>query len=438
MLVVASQPGAVPVFRAIGPRALDDLLRRVPFDRAQREAVLATAAVLPFRVNPYVVSELIDWQAVPDDPIFQLTFPQPDMLPPEDLGPVLHYMRQNSADQLRAAARAVRRRLNPHPAGQADLNVPLLDGTPLPGLQHKYGETVLFFPSHGQTCHAYCSYCFRWPQFVGDPELKISGEVSQLTKYVRTHPEITDVLITGGDPLIMSTDNLARCIEPLLAPDLAHITSIRIGTKALCYWPHRFTRASDSGALSMLFERVAKANRQLAIMAHVSHPRELSTKAAVQAVARIRETGAVVRTQAPLIRKVNDSPGIWADIWRTTVNLGGIPYYMFVERDTGPQDYFKVPLIRSWKIFREAYASLSGLARTVRGPSMSATPGKVCVDGVAELGGRQVIVLHYIQARDPSRVGRPFFAKYDPAAAWLTDLTPAGPADEPLFANAAA
>jgi hypothetical protein len=105
--------------------------------------------------------------------------------------------------------------------------------------------------------------------------------------------------------------------------------------------------------------------------------------------------------------------------------MGMVPYYMFVERDTGPQGYFAVPLARAAEVFRDAYSSVSGLCRTVRGPSMSATPGKVCVDGVAEIAGQKVFVLHMIQARDPSLVGRPFFARFDPQAVWLTDLQPA-------------
>src|SRR6201987_3502307 len=98
---------------------------------------------------------------------------------------------------------------------------------------------------------------------------------------------------------------------------------------------------------------------------------------------------------------------------------------MFVERDTGPQDYFAVPLARAYEIFRDAYPGVSGLGRTVRGPSMSATPGTVCVDGVTEVAGLKVFVLRMIQARDPLLVGTPFFARFDPAATWLTDLEPA-------------
>jgi hypothetical protein len=160
-------------------------------------------------------------------------------------------------------------------------------------------------------------------------------------------------------------------------------------------------------------------------MAHYSHPRELEPAAAIRAIRRIRDTGAVIRTQAPLIRSVNDDAATWSSMWRAQVRAGMVPYYMFVERDTGPQDYFAVPLARAHEIFRDAYASVSGLCRSVRGPSMSATPGKVCVDGIAEVAGQRVFVLRMLQARDPALVGRPFFAHFDPRAVWLTDLEPA-------------
>jgi hypothetical protein len=159
-------------------------------------------------------------------------------------------------------------------------------------------------------------------------------------------------------------------------------------------------------------------------MAHYSHPRELESAIAAEAIRRVSDTGAVIRTQAPLIRSVNDDAATWRSMWRAQVRAGMVPYYMFVERDTGPQDYFAVPLVHAHEIFRDAYAGVSGLCRSVRGPSMSATPGKVCVDGVADVAGTRVFVLRMLQARDPALVGRPFFAHFDPCATWLTDLRP--------------
>jgi L-lysine 2,3-aminomutase len=261
-------------------------------------------------------------------------------------------------------------------------------------------------------------------------------EADQLAGYLRVHPEVTSVLFTGGDPMVMKTKVLRRYLEPLLAPEFDHLVSIRIGTKAIAWWPQRFTTDDDADDLMHLFAQLPAAGRHLAVMAHTSHPRELSTETAQQAIARIRGTGAVIRCQAPLIRHVNDDANVWSEMWRRQVLLGCIPYYMFVERNTGPKDYFKVPLARALEVFSKACRRVSGLARTVRGPSMSATPGKVLIDGVAEIQGEQVFVLKFLQGREPSWVNRPFFARYDAEAAWIDELEPAFGETEWWFAPA--
>ena len=400
----------------------------------ERTCMKAVAAVLPFRVNNYVVEDLIDWSDIPSDPMYQLTFPQPGMLSTADFARVLGLVRRGSPEEIKSAARQIQYTLNPHPAGQLALNVPSVDGKPIPGLQHKYRETVLFFPAAGQTCHAYCTYCFRWAQFVGIDELKFAcRETDALVAYLRAHPEVTSVLFTGGDPLVMKASVLRRYLEPLLDPALEHVASIRIGTKAPAYWPYRFVTDPDARDLLTLFEEVRNSGRHLALMAHYSHPRELEPPIAHEALRHIQDSGATVRCQAPLIRHVNDCADTWAEMWRRQVRLGAVPYYMFVERDTGPKNYFGVPLARAAEIFHEAYRQVSGLGRTVRGPSMSATPGKVLVSGVTTIGCEKVFVLKFLQARDPEWVGRPFFAKFDPDAVWLDDLVPAFGQEEFFF-----
>ena len=433
---VPDSPLAGRRFRAYTAKHLDALIARAGLDAGQRLAVQAVATVLPFRTNAYVIDELIDWAAAPADPIYRLVFPQADMLPEADVRRIAGLLASGAPDEaVRAEAHQVRMRLNPHPAGQLALNIPDLADGPVPGIQHKYPETVLVFPKQGQTCHAYCTYCFRWAQFVDEPNLKIAtADVDRVIAYLRTHQEVTSVLITGGDPMIMGAPVLRRYIEPLLDARLDHIESIRIGTKSLAYWPQRFLSDPDADDTLRLFEEVTESGRTLAFMAHFSHPRELEPEMVAAAVRRIRSTGAVIRTQAPLIRSINDDPVTWSGMWRSQARMGMIPYYMFVERDTGPQDYFAVPLARACEVFGAAYRSVSGLCRTVRGPSMSATPGKVCVDGVVEVAGEKVFALHLIQARDPELVGKPFFARFDPAAVWLSDLEPAFAARFPFEA----
>jgi KamA family protein len=304
----------------------------------------------------------------------------------------------------------IRMKLNPNPAGQ-EKNIPMVDGIKLHGMQHKYRETVLFFPSQGQTCHAYCTFCFRWPQFSGMNELKFAmKEADLLHRYLLKHPKVTDVLFTGGDPLTAKASIMAAYIEPLLTKEFDHIKNIRIGTKTLSYWPYRFLTDKDADDLLMLFEKVQKAGKHLAFQAHFNHPAELSTDVVKQAIERIRNTGAQIRTQSPLLRHINDDPKIWANMWKEQVRLGLIPYYMFVARDTGSKEFFDVPLEKAWDIFRKAYRSVSGVSRTVRGPSMSAGPGKVQVLGVTEVHGEKVFVLRFIQCRNPKLIDIPFFA----------------------------
>ncbi|CAL8479605.1 lysine 2,3-aminomutase [Caballeronia sp. S22] len=396
---------------------------RVP--QEVKDALSSVSKVLPFRTNEYVLRELIDWDRVPDDPVFRLTFPHPDMLPPEDYRRLRQLLSSPSSEAAAAQFIAMlRHRMNPHPAGQMTHNVPTLDGRPLPGLQHKYKETVLFFPAAGQTCHAYCTFCFRWPQFIGSEDMKFNArESAELSQYLARHPEVTDVLITGGDPMVMNAESLAGYIEPLLS--IPHLQNIRIGTKSVSYWPQRFVTDKDSDAVLSLFERIVGHGKNLSIMAHYNHPAELRPEIAQRAVKRITGTGATVRIQSPIVRHINDSPEAWQELWTTGVRLGAIPYYMFVERDTGPQRYFELPLVETYEIFKAAYQGVSGLSRTVRGPSMSTLYGKVLIDGVTTIASEKVFVLQFLQARDPDCVRKPFFAKFDPAAVWFDDLQPA-------------
>ena len=420
-------PTEAPRFRVFNEQHLDRIPQLQRLSADHRFQMQVVASVLPFRVNPYVIEELIDWDHVPDDPMFQLTFPQPGMLDPADFDTIADLLRKGAARaEVKAAADAVRLRLNPHPAEQQQLNVPIVAGQGMPGMQHKYRETVLFFPSQGQTCHAYCTFCFRWAQFVGIQDLRFtSHDAAQLHAYLAAQPHVSDLLMTGGDPMVMKTHHLAEYLRPLLRPEFDHVQTIRIGTKALTYWPFRFTSDADADDLLRLLEDLVAAGKHVALMAHFNHWRELKPRQVREAVRRVLETGAVIRGQGPLLAHINDDATVWSRLWRTQVKLGVIPYYMFVERDTGARRYFEVPLAQAAEIYRRAISRVSGLARTARGPSMSAGPGKVEVQGVAQVGGEEVFVLRFIQGRNPDWVQRPFFAAFDPKATWLDHLKPA-------------
>lgn len=413
--------------------------RKTPYfgnlDKHFQHSIEVVSKVLPFRVNEYVLDNLINWDDVPNDPIFQLVFPQKGMLNQGDYELMSNLVKKNASQaKIIEAVHQIHLRMNPHPAGQATHNVPTLFGKQLHGMQHKYEETMLFFPRQARSCHAYCTFCFRWPLLSENTQHQFDNpQIDMMQAYLKEHPEITDILFTGGDPMVMGAKVLRRHLEALLDPELEHVQSIRIGTKSLAYWPHRFVNDRDADDIIRLFDEVIAAGKHITIMAHTSHPVELSTDVVKQAVRRIRSTGANIRMQSPITHRINDNADAWRGLWKDGVKLGMIPYYMFVERDTGPKHYFEVPLVKCLEIFQTAYRDVSGLARTVRGPSMSAFFGKVLVVDVIEMGGEKVFALEYIQARDPQMVGNLFFARFDERATWFSDLKPLRVEDSEFF-----
>jgi L-lysine 2,3-aminomutase len=276
------------------------------------QEVRVISQLLPFKINQFAADHLIDWKNAPKDPMYRLLVPHRDMLSKEDFFDIEQAL--DNKVQLNATVSRLRAKLNPHPGNQLNLNVPANQT----GLQHKYQETVLVFPKQSQTCHSYCSYCFRWAQFVGDKTLKMAVDSPEsMVSYLKQHPKVTDVLFTGGDPLVMKTEKLQAYIEPLLLPEFDHIKNIRIGTKAVAFNPYRITYGYEADTLLRLSEKIIAKRKHLAYMLHYSHPRELEHSLSKVAIKRLLMTGAQLRSQAPILHHINDSAQIWADMWKT-------------------------------------------------------------------------------------------------------------------------
>ncbi|MGN7126755.1 KamA family radical SAM protein [Methylorubrum thiocyanatum] len=389
------------------------------------EGIRLAAMVFPFKVNDYSLDNLIDWTRIPDDPMFRLLFPHPDMLGEENLAALSRLTKSGaSRDLISKEVLTIRNRLNPHSSNQT-ANIPTFNDQKLDGIQHKYEQTALFFPKQGQTCHSYCTFCFRWPQFVASDAIKFgSDDADTLHCYLREHQNLTDLLITGGDPMVMNARRLRAYLEPLMGSDFRHVSTIRFGTKALTYWPYRFLSEADSDDLLALIRDLSEAGKHVAIMAHVNHWREMVPEPFQQAVHRLQQAGATIRSQSPLVGHVNADSGTWQRLWTDQVRQNIIPYYMFMERDTGANHYFGVPISRALSIYQEATSHLSGLAKTARGPVMSAGPGKIHVLGTMEHNGKKHFVLTFLQARRTEWLGKPFLAAYSETAQWLDQLLP--------------
>lgn len=384
--------------------------------------------ILPFKVNNYILDELIDWNNKETDPMFNLYFFNKHMLHSEQLDLLQNsYYNTKTIEAKNEIIKQIRSELNPHPAKQMTANVPILNNKRIKGLQHKYKETCLIFPKSGQTCHSYCTFCFRWAQFIGDDDQKFYTDSSGLhIEYIKKNKEITDLLFTGGDPMIMSVPKLKEIVSPFLSNEFEHIKNIRIGTKSIVNFPYKYVNDKETSELLSFFDDIIKTGKHLSIMAHINHWIEMESNAFKIAIKNIRNTGAEIRTQSPILNNINDNSDIWIKMWQQQVKLGLIPYYMFIERETGAEKYFNIPLFKAFNIFKDAYKQVSGLCKTVKGPSMSAIPGKVVIDGVIKIEGKKYFVLNFLQARNPDWIKQPFLAEYDETSTWLFQLNPYG------------
>lgn len=299
------------------------------------------------------------------------------------------------------------------------------DNTRVLGLQHKYRATAVILSNN--MCAAYCRYCFRKRLF--DRDGTSGGEtirdLEPALEYIRQHTEINNVLITGGDPLVMASLRLDRLLSALRS--IEHVRIIRIGSKVPVFLPARIT--SDPGLLDVL-SRHSRGDRRLYIVTHVDHPRELTAEA-LQAIERLTEAGVVLVNQAVLLRRVNDNPETLRDLFSRLAEVGVAPYYLFQCRPVTGSLHSRVPLARGYAIVEAAKRGCSGLAKRLR-YAMSHYSGKLEIVGVEGEALQRRIYLKYHQARDPRDEGR-FFSRPLPAdAAWFDEL----PARE--FALAAA
>lgn len=301
------------------------------------------------------------------------------------------------------------------------------DNTRVPGLQHKYRATALILSN--DMCAAYCRYCFRKRLFdrsqpSGSEAIR---DLEPALAYIRQHPEITNVLVSGGDPLVMATPRLDALLSALRK--IEHVRIIRIGSKVPVFLPVRIT--SDPGLLKVL-SRHGRRDKRLYVVTHVDHPREL-TREAMRAFERLQEAGVVLVNQTVLLRRINDNPETLRDLFNRLAEAGVAPYYVFQCRPVMGSLHSRVPLARGYALVEAAKRGCSGLAKRVR-YVMSHYSGKLEIVGVQGQGLERRVFLKYQQARDPRDEGR-FFSRPLPAdACWLDEL----PTEEPAASGASA
>ncbi len=365
----------------------------------EQETFDILSSVFHFKVNNYVCENLIDWLKVPDDPIYSFVFPRREMLSPADFTILKRLFDAGlPQEQLKVFVERIRRKMAPRHIS-AEGSLCRTDGEPIQGMYSNFPTIVSLFPDPMvKTCHAYCNYCFRWIMF-NNPEVQNNSsyrDPETPVDWLKANPLVSDALFTGADPLVLKADTLWKYIEPVLKVETVKV--IRLSSKSLTWWPYRFTSDANADDLIRLFEKVVEQGRHLNFCAHITHPRELEHPEVEKAVRRIRNTGANIRTQAPIVKGVNDDPETWSRLWDQQIKLGMIPYYMFIEADHHPESCFRIPLARALEIFQEAQKVTTGLARTVRGPVFMYDLNRILLDGTVEFQGEKYFVLKTLQS----------------------------------------
>jgi len=279
--------------------------------------------------------------------------------------------------------------------------------TIMPGLEHKYNSTAVFLVSN--VCDGICRFCFRKRVFI-DPQSDYLRDLPAALQYVRQHHEVTNVLLTGGDPLVLTTSKLENIIRQLR--EIEHVKIIRIGTKTPAFNPYRIV---DDPALLKMIEKYSTARKRIYVMTHFVHPREL-TDLAIKGVGLLRKAGAMLANQTPLIRGLNDDPEVMAELLKQLSFIGAVPYYIFQCRPAVGNKAYTVPIEQGYEIVEQAKSRVSGLAKRAR-YAMSHSTGKIEIIGKA----KDFIYFRYHRAAKDQDSGRFMAFKRNPNAYWLDD-----------------
>jgi lysine 2,3-aminomutase len=352
-------------------RYITDINKIEMLSESEREKLKKITDKFVFRVNDYYLS-LINWDD-PEDPIRKLVIPGE--------GELTEYGRWDASDE--------------------DANYVV------PGCQHKYRTTALLIVS--EVCGAYCRYCFRKRLFRNDVK-EAQSDVTMGLEYIASHPEINNVLLTGGDSLILSTSKLRSIIERLR--EIEHVKIIRLGSKIPVFNPMRI---SEDQELLDLIRTYSTEDKRIYVMAHINHPREITPEAR-KAFKALHDAGAIVVNQTPVLKGINDDPVVLGELLDRLSWAGVTPYYFFVNRPIAGNREFVLPLERVYQIVEEAKARTSGLGKRVR-LSMSHSSGKIEILAIEE--GKAYLKYH--QSRD-HEYGKFMILDCPQHAEWFDDL----------------
>jgi lysine 2,3-aminomutase len=288
----------------------------------------------------------------------------------------------------------------------------------MPGLQHKYSETALILVTN--RCATYCRYCFR-KRLIGLPNNEILKRFGDAANYIDRHEEINNVLISGGDPLVLKTAVLEKFLKVLSKID--HLSFVRFGSRVPVTLP---ARLYDPKILA-LFKKYSKSNKRFYVVTQFNHPREI-TPQSIKAVSNLIETGVLLSNQTVLLRGVNDDPDTLAAMMNDLASIGVTPYYVFQCRPVKRvKSHFQVPICEGLRIIEKAKATCNGHSKRFK-YVMSHKTGKVEILGIMD----GEIYFKYHEAKDRENLGLMFKRRVNEEAGWLDDFPTQNEISAPL------
>ena len=276
------------------------------------------------------------------------------------------------------------------------------------GLQHKYKQTGLYLSTN--RCAMYCRHCFR-KRLVGTNDEEINKQFDKVVNYIKLHPEMTNVLVSGGDSFMNSNMKIEKILSEFTKID--HLSFIRFGTRTPVVLPSRIYK--DDELLNILdhYNKI----KQIYIITHFNHPNEI-TEESIKAVEALKNIGIIIRNQTVLLKGINDNSDIMADLMKGLTEIGVIPYYIFQCRPvSGVKNQFQVPFKDAVKIIDETRNKLNGISKGFN-YAMSHPTGKIEI--VGNVGDE--FIFKYHQAKDEKDNGKVFKLKISDNQAWLPNV----------------
>jgi lysine 2,3-aminomutase len=240
---------------------------------------------------------------------------------------------------------------------------------------HRYPDRVLLYVSN--ECAMYCRFCTRKRKVGDDQKNPSMEEIKKGIEYISSHEDIRDVLISGGDPFLISNNRIDEILGRLREID--HLEIIRIGTRVPCTWPQKIIE--DTELIEVLRKHTPKSLKdpQLFINTHFDHPKEIN-ETSFQAVKKIRDLGIPVGNQAVLLKGVNDDTSIMKELMHGLGKLGIKPYYLYYADLVEGTGHFRTPVNKGREICRYLCGDTTGFLRPTYVVDSQGGRGKVPVD----------------------------------------------------------